>query len=93
MSDKAYTAFKPKGNIIGFGPGRAYEADTLQCVHCQAHWVVQPGSGRKRGFCVRCMGPTCGHPQCDACVPFEKWLESVEAGIPLEQMPIVSRAS
>lgn len=92
MSDKAHTASRPKGNIQFFGEGGFREADTLQCVHCQAHWVVQPGSGRQRGFCMRCMGPTCG-ASCDACVPFERWLDSVEQGIPLEQMPIVSRTS
>lgn len=52
-------------------------ADTLQCVHCQAHFIVVKGSGRKRGFCHRCMGPTCS-PQCAACYPAQQQLEDEE---------------
>ena len=52
-------------------------ADTLQCVHCQAHFVVVKGSGKKRGFCTRCMGPTCS-PQCHECRPAEQQLEEEE---------------
>ena len=33
---------------------------------------------RQRGFCFRCMGPTCGKRGCVPCVPFEKRLEEVE---------------
>ena len=54
--------------------------DTLQCDHCQKHWIVQPGSGMKRGFCLKCNGPTCGKQRCETrCVPFEKELEQIEA--------------
>lgn len=52
-------------------------ADTIQCVHCAKHWVPQPGSGIRRGFCMKCMGPVCG-VQCERCYPFEKWLEDTE---------------
>ena len=55
-------------------------ADTLQCVHCGRHWVPEPGSGKVRGFCRCCMGPTCGAQKCDACLPFEKRLDLYEAG-------------
>lgn len=59
---------------------------TLQCVHCNAHWDVQPGSGIVRGFCLKCMGPVCG-PKCVECRPFEKWLEEVEeAGRKLREL-------
>jgi hypothetical protein len=64
----------PHGGIIIEGQT---VADTLQCVHCGAHWVPQKGSGKIRGFCKRCMGPVCG-PGCARCVPHEKWLEMVE---------------
>ena len=32
-------------------------ANTLACVHCGAQWVPMPGSGKVRGFCMKCMGP------------------------------------
>lgn len=59
-------------------------AQTLSCCHCQAHWVVRPGSGAVRGFCQKCMAPTCGDPACDAsgpngCMPWLRRLELREA--------------
>lgn len=65
---------KPSGHIFIDG---SQVADTLQCVHCQAHFVVVKGSGKKRGFCRNCMGPTCG-PQCHVCKPAEQQLEDFE---------------
>jgi hypothetical protein len=54
--------------------------ETLMCVHCQKHWIVQPGSGMQRGFCLNCDGPTCGKQHCEEhCVPFEKAIEQAEA--------------
>jgi hypothetical protein len=74
------TTRRAKGYAVWSGPdGRPVERDTLQCVHCQAHWFVEPGSGRRRGFCTRCMGPTCGAAKCDPCAPFLKQLEAMEA--------------
>ena len=55
-------------------------AHTLQCRHCGRHFVSVKGSGIKRGFCLRCVGVTCGAPGCDICVPFEKRLEYHEKG-------------
>jgi hypothetical protein len=78
MSDKQHTAARPSGHIIITGPGGTIERDTLQCCHCQKHWVVQPGSGRRRGFCLKCMKPTCGAEACQVCDPSEKKLERVE---------------
>ncbi len=75
-----HTARKPKGYITVTSEYGTQEADTLCCVHCRKHWIVQPGSGKKRGFCYCCNGPTCG-PECSAaCVPFEQWLENMESG-------------
>ena len=74
-----HTARRPKGHIIitpEFGP--QIEFDTLQCVHCGRHWEVVPGSGRKRGWCLKCNGPTCGAQKCDECYPFEKQIEDAE---------------
>ena len=62
--------------------------DTAQCCHCGRNWVVKPGSGRKRGLCLRCNGITCGSARCDACVPLEQRLENVESGRPEDYRPI-----
>lgn len=61
------------GKIIIVDPDRPlYERDTLQCVHCMKHWIVEPGSGRQRGWCLKCSGPLCGAEKCmTRCVPFE----------------------
>ena len=55
-------------------------ADTLQCCHCNKHFIVEKGSGNRRGFCMHCMGPTCGDYLCDTCIPFEKKLDLFEKG-------------
>ncbi len=58
--------------------GTQTEEPTLQCIHCQHTWVRQPGSGIKRGFCMKCMGPICG-PKCAECRgPWEKHLDRQE---------------
>lgn len=64
---------------------------TLMCVHCNRHWRYVPGSGRERGFCLRCMGPTCGRRRCDECIPVEKWCEMVEAQARMERNLAVLR--
>ena len=73
------TVRRPSGYIMIFREdGSTTEGDTLQCVHCNAHFVVRSGSGTIRGWCLRCGGPTCGHKPCDECIPFERRLESIE---------------
>lgn len=52
---------KPHGFV--FVDGREV-AQTLQCVHCGKHWIPIRGSGIKRGFCQKCMGPLCGSASC-----------------------------
>ena len=71
---------KPSGYFIATGPaGTEDEGETLQCVHCQAHWRIEPGSGRKRGWCFNCGGPTCGARDCvEKCEPWEKQIEEME---------------
>lgn len=54
------------------------EGSTLKCVHCQRTWAVEPGSGRMRGWCFRCGGPTCGAEGCEVCVPWERKMEIIE---------------
>jgi hypothetical protein len=63
-------------------------AQTLQCRHCQAHFLNVKIPGQERGWCMRCNGPVCPRKECDVCTPFEAWLESVEKGIPIDQLPI-----
>lgn len=71
---------RPAGYVETTGPLGSVGGETLMCVHCQRHWVVQPGSGMKRGFCFNCNGPTCGKKNCEEhCVPFEKAIEQIEA--------------
>lgn len=75
-----------KGTLIStpIDSDRKVERQTVQCVHCARVWLWQPGSGRKRGFCLRCNGLTCGGAACDHCVPIEQLLENLEAGLPYE---------
>ena len=58
------------------------EFETHQCVHCDGHFRVQPGSGIKRGFCLNCNAVTCGNSRCDSCVPYEKKMEISEGRNP-----------
>lgn len=74
-----HTTRKPKGAIFIYGPDGLAEHDTLQCVHCGMHWIVQLGSGRKRGWCWKCGGPSCGKKRCETrCIPAELELEMIE---------------
>ncbi len=66
---------KPSGYIELDG---SVVGETAMCVHCGYHWQIIRGSGRKRGFCTKCMGPTCGRRECDECVPLEKRIELME---------------
>jgi len=52
--------------------------ETLTCIHCARIWQVTPGSGKERGYCLKCGGPTCGAKACDRCLPFEKQIEIIE---------------
>lgn len=82
---------RPAGLAIFGDPGssRIVECDTLQCCHCGKHWIIKPGSGNRRGFCLRCNRPTCGDHRCDKCVPVEQQLTNMENGLPTTHRPIV----
>ncbi len=71
---------RPKGYMLATGPlGVEDEGETLQCAHCQMHWKIVPGSGRQRGLCLNCNGPTCGKGPCETkCIPAEKMIEQIE---------------
>ena len=63
---------------------------TLQCVHCQAHFLNVKIPGKVRGWCMNCNGPVCPKQSCDACVPFEQWLTNVEKGLPPGHRSVVA---
>lgn len=54
------------------------ERETKMCCHCGMHWIMQPGSGRTRGWCMKCNGVTCGKKKCDSCYPYEEQLQDME---------------
>ena len=66
------------GYLIITGPDGTLERDTLQCVHCNKHYIVRPGSGKRRGWCTLCAGTTCGEEACLPCIPFERKLDAFE---------------
>jgi len=63
---------KPAGHIF---LDNKVIADTLQCKHCGIHWIPIKGSKKRRGFCMKCFGTTCGKLACDVCIPFEVKLD------------------
>lgn len=67
------------------GSGWTQVGETLQCRHCQMHWQVMPGSGKRRGWCPHCAGPTCGAAKCEPCDPFEAKLERIESAARLSE--------
>ena len=73
--DQMESVRNPHGGCMLDG---VHVADTLMCCHCGVHWIPIRGSGRKRGFCRKCMAVTCGKQECDRCLPMEKELEMIE---------------
>ncbi len=55
---------------------------TKQCCHCGKHFMMIKGSGKLRGFCLKCRKITCGCVECCTCVPYEKQIENLEKGLP-----------
>ena len=66
---------KASGSIVVDGQEVGH---TMQCRHCGAHFLSVKGSGKTRGWCMKCAGVLCGAEACFACVPFEKRLEIEE---------------
>jgi len=71
------------GQINIFGPGKAKEAETLLCAHCQRLMVTRASSPDMAPYygeqCRKCMKRIC--PLCigKSCVPFMKWIEKQES--------------
>lgn len=77
-----HTTRRPGGVIIlTDAGGNVVEHDTVQCCHCGNHWVVKPGSGAVRGWCVKCQARHCGSQGCMECLTFEKRLDLFEKGL------------
>lgn len=67
--------------VLDRGTGKGWEvvADTLQCPHCNQHFIFTLNVS---GHCFKCGKDICGSEHCMAkdCMPFEKKLELYEAG-------------
>jgi hypothetical protein len=60
---------------------------TLNCPHCGSPFIVIPGSGRLRHYCMECGAPTCDKAKCFEHSPFMRRVELIEAGkLPLEAL-------
>jgi len=83
----AFIFSKPKLPLIGAPPRAASQphgvilmdgqevADTLQCPHCQCHFVKIAGPAP---FCTNCGAYECGKERCRTCIPFLLRLELFE---------------
>lgn len=56
-----WTSNKALGHALILGKDRRKEdeQDWMMCAHCSFGWKVEPGSGRRRGWCNQCAGPLC----------------------------------
>ena len=92
MSEVCAPAGQRSGIILSteHGSDKSTTQDTVRCCHCGKQWVWMKGSGRRRGFCLRCNGVTCGGTQCDGCVPLEQQLDNIESGRRLDYRPIIA---
>lgn len=78
MSDKHLTTLRPHGLIVIQNvDGSTFEGETRQCCHCGGHWLIQPGSGKVRGWCGKCSAWFCS-PSCMECIPYEKMLDIMD---------------
>ncbi len=59
--------------------GPTVTQDLVNCVHCGYIWTWQAGSGRIRGFCMKCNGLLCGRRHCREQVPCRHWMFGIEA--------------
>jgi hypothetical protein len=80
VPDNRKSVVRPHGTVILTDKfsGKETHHDTLQCCHCMRHWIVVKGSGKRRGWCFRCNGPTCGADACMDHIPAEAQLEILE---------------
>ena len=74
---------KPNGYILIDGQEAGH---TIRCVHCSRQFLSVRGSGKQRGYCMRCKGIECGRKECFECIPFEAKLEYYEKQHKLTKM-------
>lgn len=55
-------------------------ADTVKCVHCGHNWIPIKGSGKERGWCLKCNGPVCGDHDCFEHKDFRQKVDEYEKG-------------
>lgn len=68
-----------KPGTIMVGKGQLFEADTLQCAHCNATFIKNPARVRPRGYCAKCDHYVCDNPACGLeCKPFKKLLDDLQ---------------
>jgi hypothetical protein len=72
---RKHTVARPDGTIIVTSDQGTVEADMVQCVHCGRQWTVQPGSGRKTGYCKFHQGRLCSNPQCAECLGLDPGMQ------------------
>jgi hypothetical protein len=80
------------GKVVGVetvtpDSGPVVQTEVATCCHCQQIFEMVKGSGRKRGFCLKCMKLTCGRACCDPCLPLERMIANMEAGRPEDWAP------
>jgi hypothetical protein len=64
--------------IMDDGNGPVETAATLRCCHGGENFISIKGSGKRRGWCIRCMGVTCGSHE--ICSDWRRRLEDYEKG-------------
>lgn len=61
------TGHKPAGYYEAIdGDGFKTTGELRQCAHCQFSWEYKPGSGDRRGWCLKCHAFICARPECEA---------------------------
>jgi len=81
---RKHSVLKPSGHVIctPLDGSKETQVDLVHCCHCSRLWIWEVGSGKKRGWCLKCNGITCGSELCDVCVPKEKQVENLDKGLP-----------
>lgn len=78
MALKNLTRRRPDGYARVSSPDGVEEFDSIRCCHCGTIFHFVPGSGTKRGFCMKCNEITCGAEGCMTCIPLEARLDHME---------------
>lgn len=67
---------RPHGTIF---IGDKQVGHSMQCPHCNAHFLSRKGSGAHRSWCNNCAAVTCGKKECvEKCAPWEKQMCEIE---------------